>query len=606
MADKIYKPKKEEIKTQKTGTYFVTSGNDKKKSYTDYSKEDFIAEIEQLKKRKKYGIVWEEQEEKFDKDTIGKLPVLKEVKNREIKTDKNSPVNLLIEGDNYHSLSVLNYTHEKSVDVIYIDPPYNTGNRDFIYNDSYVDREDAYRHSKWLSFMAKRLKLAKNVLKGKGIIFISIDDNEMPQLKLLLDDIFGEQNFLSNIKLKVKAAAGVGQESFLFDICEYVLVYAKDASLVTNNKPQIEEPITSDTTSTYNKILKSFGSEKEIKKISGGIVGEIKVYQHNDFEIETIPSLKRDMPTYYRNFEKIFRTTNPQGGLMKRVMPQLPKKGLVSIEYIPSKGRSKGERFRYYFFNGSLLVWLKDTALKDEETKEVKKLVKNSNLWLENMHQGIAGEGDIDFHNGKKPVKLIKKLIELHPNHKNAVILDFFAGSGTTGEAVLEMNKNDGGNRQFILGTNNENNIATDICHPRLKNVIRGYKKRPVLGGNLKYFKTAFVDATPTDDNKKKLTAQSTEILCVRENTFEQVLDKKDFKIFRNSKQHTGIVFDQAAIADFKREAKKIKGSIHTYIFSLEDEDFAPEFADMDGRIIVSPIPEAILRVYRRIFSIKI
>ncbi|MDP2161883.1 MAG: DNA methyltransferase, partial [Flavobacterium sp.] len=163
--------------------------------------EKLNAEIErlkkELKKRKKYGLVWEEKPEEVVEmckpalrsfsEGGGKLPVLKEVKNKEIITDKDKPVNLLIEGDNYHALSVLNYTHAKKVDVIYIDPPYNTGNKDFIFNDRYVDREDAYRHSKWLSFMEKRLRLAKNLLKDTGVIFISIDDNEVAQLKLLMD-----------------------------------------------------------------------------------------------------------------------------------------------------------------------------------------------------------------------------------------------------------------------------------------------------------------------------------------------------------------------------------------------------------------------------------
>ena len=233
MADKIYKPKKEEIKTQKTGTNFSVNknGNGKKKSYDEYSKEDFVAEIEQLKKRKKYGLVWEEQEEKFDKDTIGKLPVLKEVKNREIKTDKNSPVNLLIEGDNYHSLSVLNYTHEKAVDVIYIDPPYNTGNKDFKYNDIYIEKDDAYRHSKWLSFISKRIKLSKNLLKDSGVIFISINENEFAQLKLLCDDIFDESNYLTTFTIKVRHEDRIlkGDKDF-HEVVEYLLLYRKSAT----------------------------------------------------------------------------------------------------------------------------------------------------------------------------------------------------------------------------------------------------------------------------------------------------------------------------------------------------------------------------------------
>src|SRR3989344_3118049 len=187
-----------------------------KRNYIEWSKEELIREILALKKQKTYGLVcerektkedfdlfinWEGEKtkEEFSPESKDKFPVLAEVKDKEINSDKDKPVNLLIEGDKYHSLAVLNFTHKNSVDVIYIDPPYNTGNKDFKYNDRYVDKEDGYRHSKWISFMSKRLSLAKNLLKDTGSIFISIDDNEFSQLKLLCDDIFGEQNFITTI-----------------------------------------------------------------------------------------------------------------------------------------------------------------------------------------------------------------------------------------------------------------------------------------------------------------------------------------------------------------------------------------------------------------------
>jgi adenine-specific DNA-methyltransferase len=197
----IYSLPREKLKTPKTEGDF-TVDKPVKNSYQDWAKDELIAEIERLKKRKKFGLVWEPKEEKVVEECRVKLPVLREVKDKEIITDKNKPVNLLIEGDNFHSLSVLNYTHEKAIDVIYIDPPYNTGNKDFIFNDRYVDLEDGYRHSKWLSFMSKRLKLARNLLKDSGVIFISIDDNEMAQLRVLMDEIFGYNNFVNTLAVQ--------------------------------------------------------------------------------------------------------------------------------------------------------------------------------------------------------------------------------------------------------------------------------------------------------------------------------------------------------------------------------------------------------------------
>ena len=150
-----------------------------------------------LRSQKKYGLVWEDKPEEIETRLQDELPVLEEVKDRAIiSDDASAPNHILIEGDNLEALTALSYTHAGKIDVIYIDPPYNTGNKDFVYNDSFVDREDGYRHSKWLSFMNKRLKIAKGLLSDRGVIFISIDDNEQAQLKLLCDEIFGGDNFV--------------------------------------------------------------------------------------------------------------------------------------------------------------------------------------------------------------------------------------------------------------------------------------------------------------------------------------------------------------------------------------------------------------------------
>lgn len=120
----------------------------------------------------RYGLRWEDKPELFDSESLGKLPTLKNIPARRIAADSKKPTHVLIEGDNYHALKVLAFTHDRAIDVIYIDPPYGTGNKDFRYNDRFVDKEDGYRHSKWLSFMAKRLRLAKKLLKPTGTIFL--------------------------------------------------------------------------------------------------------------------------------------------------------------------------------------------------------------------------------------------------------------------------------------------------------------------------------------------------------------------------------------------------------------------------------------------------
>src|SRR3989344_1904631 len=587
MPKRLYKFNKEEIETQKTGTYF-NAKNSNKKSYKVYTKEDLIAEIEQLKKRKQYGLVWEDQEEKFDKETVGKLPVLREIKNKEIKKDKDGPVNLLIEGDNYHSLSVLNYTHEKAVDVIYIDPPYNTGSKDFIFNDSYVNKEDAYRHSKWLSFIEKRLKLAKNVLKDRGIIFISINDIEMSQLKLLMDDIF-PNGFLANLIWENREGGGSSDSKHFKVKHEYILAYAKDPNKAVIHHEEVPDK---EAYTHSDKYEKERGKHKLIKL--------------NSASIQYSKSL--DYPITAPDGRKIY----PSFGHKKACWRWSKKK----LEWGLANRFIKIDKDR----KGNWVVYSKQYLKVDNEGNSIERqrpplgvIPYFSSTMATKQLENIFHKKVFDY---SKPYLLIEYLLKLS-TRKDSIILDFMAGSGTTGQSVLSLNDKDGGHRQFILCTNNEANndrglkIATDICYPRIKKVIEGYKdlKRKQIkgsGGNLKYYKTAFVGATPSDANKKKLTDQSTEMLCIRENTFEKVLERKHFKIFKNNQKHTGILYDQVAIPDFKKVAKTIKGPIHTYIFSLEDEDFSSEFEDMNSRIVVSPIPEVILRVYRRIFGIKI
>ena len=215
-----------------------------------------------LRSHKKYGVVWEDKPEDVEERLRDELPILREVKERfvdgwecadipsdgECANNNSTPNHILIEGDNLEALTALSYTHEGKIDVIYIDPPYNTGNKDFVYNDSFVDSEDSYRHSKWLSFMNKRLKIAKRLLSDKGVIFISIDDNEQAQLKLLCDEVFGSQNFVSNLIWKSKSGGANDASAFGVDH-EYVLCYSKKKDLlILNNDKQAT------VTTSYNKI----------------------------------------------------------------------------------------------------------------------------------------------------------------------------------------------------------------------------------------------------------------------------------------------------------------------------------------------------------------
>lgn len=197
--------------------------------------EDMIAilnEVETELTKKKYGLVWEEHSEKVDKQMKSSIPVFIEDKNKEIVSDESLPFNFLLEGDNLHSLKLLEKTHKGKIDVIYIDPPYNTENKDFVYDDRKIGIDDAYRHSMWISFMNRRLQIAHRLLTDQGVIFISIDNNEYANLKLLCDQIFGENNFVTTIHVELSATQGMKVKAAKMGNVvkngEFVLIYSKD------------------------------------------------------------------------------------------------------------------------------------------------------------------------------------------------------------------------------------------------------------------------------------------------------------------------------------------------------------------------------------------
>jgi adenine-specific DNA-methyltransferase len=169
------------------------------------------------------------------------------------------------------------------------------------------------------------------------------------------------------------------------------------------------------------------------------------------------------------------------------------------------------------------------------------------------------------------------------------------------------LNKEDEHNRKFILCTNNENGIAENICYPRIKKVIAGHKDHPSItkiSSNLKYFKTDFVDAQPTDRNKRKLVDKSTEMLCLKEDCFEEVKKSRDFRLFTNNQgKHLGIIYDDDGIEPFKKEARKLKEKFIVYVFSLDESAREEEFEDITDLVELKPIPAVILNVYKRIFK---
>lgn len=573
--------------------------------YKDYSREELIDELETLKK-KKYGLVWDKKNSQEMLDAFvnwenvpenfmpKKFPVLKEVKNKEIENDKDKPVNLLIEGDNYHSLAVLNFTHQNKIDVIYIDPPYNTGARDWKYNNNFVDITDPYRHSKWLSLMHKRLLLSKNLLKDDGIICITIDDNEMAPLWMLMNEVFDEFCHLGTVVIRNNPKGRMTNRKISLTH-EYALFFGKSPTATIKKLPVPPED------KTHNYIQDKDGSwylPVNLRKqgVDSNAINRKGKLSDRFFPIFFDPDSKKISSKKKLKIEIL--PIDAQG--VKRIW----RRGTEAIDNMCELGdlwakKVNGEYQLYYKFRG---------GLEGQMPKSIWYEAKYSaSEYGTKTLDSIMGARET-FQYPKSPYA-VRDCILACSNNKDAIILDFFAGSGTTSQAVLELNKEDEGGRKFILCTNNENNICTDVCYPRVEKVINGYKnskgeKVPGLGGNLKYFKTDFVGSDSTDKNRRDLVNKSAEMICIKEDIFDLAVDKgQDFKIYQKGKKFLGVIFDIDAIADFKKEAEKHKGNFVVYCFSYTEATPEKEFKGLKNKYILKPIPAVILRIYLEIFK---
>jgi len=546
-------------------------------------KSEILKLKKELKTKSKYGLTFDRKTEKVVDDCDTKLPVLKEVVGKKIETDKNCPTNIIIEGDNYHSLQVLNYTHQGKIDVIYIDPPYNTGNKDFIYNDIIVDKEDGFSHSKWLSFMERRLLLSRDLLSENGVIFISIDDNEMVQLKMLCDAIFGENNFIQNFMwLHGKGKKDKNSRT----LQQYILCYSKCKekvspwSIIKGKNYKFTNP----------------DNDPEGPWFSGSI------------------SFSEDRSN--KRHENFFSITSPSGKVWSR---QWMCSREDMLDYIA--------RNKIYWGDAPEFENVPRLKIRPSDEEElIPENIIDSVGTTKSAENDLAELfGGVKVFDYPKPYQLILHLVKLS-SQTSSTILDFFAGSGTTGHAVLELNKEDGGNRQFLLCTNNgdeksEHKIASDICYPRVQKIMEGYinkkKEKTIgLGGNLRYLKTAFIDKKKNKDEMKfKITSASTEILCLKEGVFDVVDEVGDdyapiYKIVRGNTQNgpkvMGIYFnvDDQKLDEMRKKLLKYEEDKIAYIFALTDDSLDTNHNDW-LQIKIEPIPEKILKVYEYVYKLS-
>lgn len=378
---------------------------------------------------------------------------------------------IILHGDNLLALKALLPTHAGRVNCIYIDPPYNTGNEGWCYNDNMnnpmmrewfgkaVDRDDLTRHDKWCCMMYPRLSLLHELLAEDGVIIISIDDNEHHRLRMLMDEIFGEENFIIDIVWRKKT--GGGQDSqYLAREHEYIVAYCKSGDFKINHRTKIV------CESEYNKKVKG----RKCKFIN------LEKWGSN--------ALKTDRPTMYYPIKdpdgNDFYPQAPQGQDGNwRKNPTLLDEDHICWERNDRRGRWTPKEVVYF----------------DEAPKE--KIIKDRSIFYDLAYTSDATDEQVAIFGEKrfdhtKPVDLIRRLLQIS-TRPDSIVLDSFAGSGTTAHAVLELNKEDGGKRQFILVECE--NYADEVTAERVRRVIKGIRGvksenlQEGLGGTFSYWK---------------------------------------------------------------------------------------------------------------------
>ena len=544
-----------------------------------------------LRKQKKYGLVWEDKPEDVEERLREDLPVLIEDPDKAIiSDDADAPNHILIEGDNLEALTALAYTHEGEIDVIYIDPPYNTGNEDFVYNDKFIEKEDEFRHSKGLSFMNKRLRIAKKLLSNQGVIFVSIDENEVGALRLLGDEIFLSKNFVGQWNW-FKSATPPALSKKVKRTIEYILCWQSsgndDTFRGTQKVSKSNDPFTKPQ-NTF-KIL-NFPANSITCAITEGII-PAGVYGTSKFPNELLDDIdvkngKNSNSVRFKN-RFIWVQETLDENIRQNLYIELSKNGVLSYK-------------------------------RSSYNREVPPNFIDSSVGVDTTEN--AGRNLLDIFENKKvfdypkPVSLIKYLINFI-ERKNLTILDFFAGSGTTLHATMELNK-DGGKRKCILVTNNENNICEEVTYERNKRVINGYitpKGEEVAGlknNTLRYYRTDFVSRNRSVRNMRKLMLLSTDMLCIKEDLYTekkqfagQQTYKGVFRFFDDGKRQMLVIYREEVIAKLVPliASTDYAEPIKVYVFSPSEDPWEAEFEHVADKVQLCALPQAIYNTYKRI-----
>lgn len=561
------------------------------------SNDEKSALIELLKTHKKYGLVWEDKPEGVEERLREELPVLTEVKERAIISENpDAPNHILIEGDNLEALTALTYTHAGKIDVIYIDPPYNTGNKDFVYNDTFVDSEDSFRHSKWLSFMSKRLRIAKRLMSDKGVLFISIDDNEQAQLKLLCDEIFGAENYISSIPWHSRQS--LQNDTDLSINHEYILAVAKNRRKSNRRLKKANASIWYDQDGFVFYPI----------SVDGGKYSNPDNDPRGPWKADPM-----DAPHIRPNLT--YPITNP----------------ITGVQHLPPRGRHwriSQEKFASALADNRILFGKNGTSRPQMKVflNEQVEFGSIAHSWFEAEKYGTATHGSKELQGifggdkvftSPKPTSLISNILSLVSIPDRPItVLDFFAGSGTTLHATMQLNAEDGGSRRCILVTNNENNICEEVTYERNKRVINGYVKPNgeevdgLIRNTLRYYKTDFVGRERSSQNMRQLVYAATDLLCIKEDLYNEVKQFGSLKLkssvaryFEGKDKRMLVIYNELAVPAIADEIAKmtLSGKVKIYVFAPGNYAYDDEFFEVQNKVELCALPAAIYNAYQKV-----
>lgn len=563
-----------------------------------------LNEIENALTEKKFGLVFEEHTEEADEKLKDFIPVLCEDKERRICKDETLPWNFIIEGDNLHALYLLEKTHKGKIDCIYIDPPYNTGARDWKYNNDYVDSNDVYRHSKWLSMMKSRLKIAKLLLSNTGVLICTIDQNELFHIGLLLEEIFPQKE-ITTVSI-LHNPSGTQGKNFSRNNEYALFVYNGNISSIA--------------------LEQRSDSNADIRSFMNGAKGKAGNYLRETGYSCFYPIILKN--------EKIigFGKIVPEN-IHPKSSNVLLKDGSIAVFPIDNNGIER----KWLFARDSVEEIINDLHVKFNKKKNLYEIIRIKNkinyktIWADAKYSAktygttlIKNLIETDFSFPKSLYAVEDCIRAALNNKKYAFVLDFFAGSGTTQHAVNLLNKEDGGNRRCIMVTNNEISvdeekkltnqgfkkgdpewevlgIAKSITWPRTKCAIDGIdingeplkgnylvkdqngKLIPMAEGfkcNVKYFKCDWVDRKPEDYLLSNALCLHIKEMIELQNAIE--VDNKKYILILNKSDFTKYIADNQNKDEIKQvwinqniilESKELE-ILKSYTFNYIPKEF--------------------------------